>query len=195
MHAFNINTLLVACLLLLTFSSNALAETIISNADLKEARLLVKTFGGELKLELETAMRTGGPAKALEVCHLQAGPIAKKLSLSSGWSVGRTSLKVRNIDNKPDEWEAMTLLQFEKRKAAGEDVKKLEHSEIVKVDDKMVLRYMKTIPTAGLCISCHGSRLSEDVSKKVTLLYPYDQATGFNIGDIRGAFSLQKNLK
>ena len=68
----------------------------------------------------------------------------------------------------------------------------MEYSETVKDGDKLVYRYMKPIPTAGLCLTCHGGDVSEEVTKKVQLLYPNDQATGFTVGDIRGAFTLQK---
>ena len=193
MNSFNINTLLVSALLVLPLSLNAQSEP--PNENLQEARLLAKTFGGDLKSVLKTAMETGGPIKALEVCNLQAVPIAERISSSSGWSVGRTSLKVRNIDNEPDEWESKTLLEFEQRKMAGEDLNKMEYSEVVNDGDKMVFRYMKAIPTAGLCVSCHGANLNDKISKKIKLLYPADKATGFNVGDIRGAFSLHKIIK
>jgi hypothetical protein len=101
-------------------------------------------------------------------------------------------LKVRNDNNAPDDWEAMTLRQFEKRKAAGENLKTMEYAETVKEGDKLVYRYMKPIPTAGLCVSCHGDVMPEALSDKVKTLYPNDQATGFKAGDIRGAFTLQK---
>jgi hypothetical protein len=130
----------------------------------------------------------------LEVCNLQAGPIAQKNSISSGWDIGRTSLKVRNVSNTADKWELSTLLQFEKRKAAGESLKTMEHAELVKEGDKSVYRYMKPIPTAGICMQCHGVTLGDEVSKKIQLLYPNDLATGFNVGDIRGAFTLQKKI-
>lgn len=193
MNSLIISILLVGTLLMLPISLNAEPES--PNKNLQEARLLVKTFSGDLKSVLKTAMKVGGPIKALEVCNLQAEPIAEKISSSSGWRVGRTALKVRNIDNEPDEWESKTLLEFEKRKFAGEDLNKLEYSEVVNDGNKTVFRYMKAIPTAGLCVACHGSSLNEELSKKVKLLYPSDKAIGFNVGDIRGAFSLQKIIK
>ena len=193
MNSLIISILLVGALLMHSISLNAESES--PNKNLQEARLLVKTFGGDLKSVLTTAMKVGGPIKALEVCNLQAEPIAEKISSSSGWHVGRTSLKVRNIDNEPDEWELKTLLEFESRKAAGEELNKLEYSEVINDGNKTVLRYMKPIPTVGLCVTCHGNVLNDDLSKKVKLLYPSDKATGFNVGDIRGAFSLQKVIK
>jgi hypothetical protein len=193
MKSTGINVLLASTLSLLPFLASA--EEIVPSQNIQEARSLVKAFGSDLKHVLKTSMKSEGPIKALEVCNIQAEPIAKQNSSVSGWDIGRTSLKVRNENNVPDEWELNTLHQFEKRKAAGEDLKTMEYSETVKDGNKSVYRYMKPIPTAGLCVKCHGVNLGDEVSKKVKLLYPNDQATGFNVGDIRGAFTLQKIIK
>ena len=190
MKPLSINILLICAFSLLPLVLNA--ESSHSNQDLQKARSLVKVFGGDLKPVLKTSMKTGGPVKALEVCNLEAGPISEKNSLLSGWQMTRTSLKTRNEKNKPDDWELKTLLQFEKRKIAGENLKKIEYSEVVKEGDKKVFRYMKAIPTSGLCVTCHGSDLNGELTKKLKSLYPHDKAIGFNVGDIRGAFSLRK---
>lgn len=193
MRLTKISVLLASTLSLLPFLANA--EAMVSSQNAQEARSLVKAFGSDLKHVLKSSMKSEGPIKALEVCNIQAGPIAEKNSTLSGWDIGRTSLKVRNESNAPDEWERNVLHQFEKRKAAGENLKTMEYSETVKEGDKSVYRYMKPIPTAGLCVKCHGVNLGDEVSKKVKFLYPNDQATGFNVGDIRGAFTLQKIIK
>jgi len=190
MKLFSVNALLLCTLAALPFQSNA--ETAISDQELQEARSLVKAFGSNLKSALKPAMKSGGPVNAITVCNLQAGPISETVSAQSGWQVSRTSLKVRNANNTPDTWELMTLLQFEQRKAGGEDLKTIEHSELVIQDGQSVYRYMKAIPTADLCLKCHGSQLDNAVSAKLKELYPYDQAVGFSKGDIRGAFSLRK---
>ena len=137
-------------------------------------------------------MKTAGPMKALEVCNTQSGALAETNSALSTWDLARTSLKVRNTSNAPDAWEATILRQFEIRKVAGEAINTMEYSEVVQVGEKTVLRYMKAIPTVGLCLVCHGSKLADEVSNKVNELYPNDQATGFKLGDIRGAFTLRK---
>ncbi len=190
MKSFNVNALLLCTLIVLPLHSNA--ETAISDQDLQDARSLVKTFGSELKSALKPAMKSGGPVNAINVCNLQVGPISEVFSARSDWQVSRTSLKVRNVSNAPDEWELKTLLQFEQRKAAGEDLKTMEHSELVTQEGQSVYRYMKAIPTAGLCLKCHGSQLGDAVTVKLKALYPDDQAVGFSVGDLRGAFSLQK---
>ena len=180
-------------LFLCSFQINA--DNTVPESDLKEARSLVKAYGGELKAALKPAMKNGGPVNAIDVCNLQAGPIAQTVSERSDWQVARTSLKVRNATNTPDAWELKTLLQFEQRKAAGEDIKAIEHSEVVTLEGQQIYRYMKAIPTAELCVKCHGSQLDNTVAAKLKEYYPYDQAVGFNAGDLRGAFTLQKIVK
>ncbi len=190
MKSMSIKVFLVSTLSILPCLANAGEK--VPSQDILEARSLVKAFGSDLKHVLKTSMKSGGAIKALEQCNIQAGPIAVKNSSSSGWNIARTSLKVRNESNAPDEWESMTLRQFEQRKAAGEQLKTIEYSETVREGDKLVYRYMKPIPTAGLCVTCHGGDVSEEITTKVKSLYPNDQATGFKVGDIRGAFTLQK---
>ena len=80
------------------------------------------------------------------------------------------------------------LEDFEQQKAAGKDISSLAWSETVEVDGKQEFRFMKAIPTAPVCLNCHGTDLSPDVSRILADLYPMDRATGYREGDIRGAF-------
>ena len=190
MKSISMSVLLTSALSLLPLHVNAVETAITSDID--QARSLVKVFGVDLKSVLKTAMKTEGPIKAIAACNTKAGPIAEKHSALSNWNIARTSMKVRNQKNVPDEWESTVLKQFEQRKAAGESVKSMEYSQTLKTGDKTVYRYMKAIPTTEVCLACHGGNLDEKIAKKVKYLYPKDQATGFNLGDIRGAFTLQK---
>lgn len=193
MKLIRLHAPLLCALVIVPFQLNA--ETAIPDQELQEARSMVKAFGSDLKSALKPAMKSGGPVNAIDVCNLQAGPIAQTISSQSDWKVGRTSLKVRNASNTPDAWELKTLLQFEQRKAAGEDIKAIEHSEVVTQEGQSTYRYMKAIPTAEMCVKCHGSQLDNAVSAKLKEYYPYDQAVGYKAGDLRGAFSLQKIKK
>ena len=109
--------------------------------------------------------------------------------------IGRTSLKIRNSANAPDNWELAVLRQFEARKIQGEPADKLEFFAVID-DDKgqKTFRYMKAIPTVALCLNCHGETLSPEVAAKLKELYPNDQAHGFKEGDLRGAFTIAKPL-
>ena len=139
-------------------------------------------------------MKEGGPVHTIQVCNNVAPQLAEAHSQMSGWRVARTSLKVRNPENAPDAWETAVLNEFESRKAAGEDPMKLVKAEVVEENGRQVFRMMKAIPTAEVCTKCHGAEIAEPVAAKLDELYPEDQARGFNVGDLRGAFTLKKPL-
>jgi len=189
------NRIILSTSILLIVSFNSLAESGIPKQALQEARATVKSFAEQLKGALKPAMKKGGPVEAISVCQHQAGPIAESVSAKSDWLVSRTSLKARNEANQADAWELKVLQTFEQRKADGENIKTMEYSERVVSNDKPVYRYMKAIPTGELCLKCHGSSLDSAVSASLKKHYPNDLAVGFNKGDIRGAFSLQKAVK
>ena len=156
------------------------------------SREAIKSFAGALQKQLKSAMTDGGPTAAIEVCNVAAPEIAQSESAARGWSVGRTSLKLRNPDNAPDEWELAVLRDFDARKAAGEDPGTLDHAEFVAVDGQRIFRYMKAIGTQPVCIVCHGTSIGPEVVAKLDALYPDDRARGFTVGDIRGAFTISQ---
>ncbi|MGD8784977.1 MAG: DUF3365 domain-containing protein [Thioalkalispiraceae bacterium] len=172
----------------------ALAAAPVLASDVEDrvnaSRATVKSFMKELKGELQSAMKAGGPVNAIQVCNQKAPQIAARASDEKGWNVGRTSLKLRNQNNAPDDWEKQVMQKFEQRKADGEDPKKIEFYEVVTNGDKKQFRYMKAIPTAPVCLACHGEKINPEVTAKLDQLYPDDKARGFKAGDIRGAFTI-----
>ncbi|MCP4285008.1 MAG: DUF3365 domain-containing protein [Gammaproteobacteria bacterium] len=164
-------------------------------ANVAEAKTIIKAFFEQLKGELQTAMKAGGPVNAIKNCQLQAPSIANEMSVKSGWKVRRTSLKLRNPANTPDAWELEVLNKFEQRKAAGEDPKLIAHAEVVEQNGKSEFRFMKAIPTAELCLNCHGENLKPEVAAALDSHYVADKARGYKLGDIRGAFTLSKPLE
>ncbi len=171
----------------------ALAQQLDPNV--AEARQVIKQFFSQLKGELQKAMKEGGPVHAISVCNEKAPKIADKISADTGWYVARTSLKYRAPTNSPLPWEKKVLKEFEARKAAGEEVQKIDYKDVVEEDGKKVFRYMKAIPTGKICLKCHGGKeVAPEVEAKLHELYPGDKARGFKVGDIRGAFVLKKTL-
>lgn len=165
------------------------------NPNAAEAKGIIKEFFTELKGELQAAIQDGGPASAISVCQRKAPAIAHRLSEESGWDVGRTSLKLRNAAlNAPDAWEEQVLREFEARKQAGEDAAKMAHAEVVGTDEGERFRFMKAIPTGEVCLKCHGTEIDPAVAEAIDQAYPNDEARGYELGDIRGAFTLSKPL-
>lgn len=186
-------SLILAAAVLLAAGS-AQAEQ-AANPNAEEAKALVKEFATTLQGELQTAMKAGGPTNAIDVCKVRAPAIAADLAGRSGWEVGRTSLRVRNqAMNLPDDWETGVLKAFEERKAAGEPLDTMAFGEVVESEGGKRFRFMKAIPTAEVCLACHGSAITPEVTATLDEQYPGDQARGFALGDIRGAFSLSKPL-
>ncbi|MFW5450705.1 MAG: DUF3365 domain-containing protein [Methylophagaceae bacterium] len=161
----------------------------------QQSKVAIQEFATTLKGALVSAMQSGGPTEAILVCNQVAPTIAASLSEKYGIDIARTSLKVRNPDNKADCWEQKVLRQFEDRKQAGEAINTLSFSEKINRDDGQELRMMKAIPTGEVCLKCHGSNIAEPVQATLDKLYPDDQATGFSLGDIRGAFTIRKTVK
>jgi hypothetical protein len=157
------------------------------------AKKKIQGFASELKGSLSEAIQAGGFKKGVVVCKDIAPFIAAKSS-TSGWTVGRTSLKTRNKNNTPDAWETSILNGFESQYSTGSDIKSLigfaEHIE----QQTITLRYMKAIPVDGLCLSCHGENVSAEVKKILDEQYPNDDAIGYKIGDLRGAFTLSQTI-
>lgn len=160
----------------------------------EEAKGVVMAFGGPLKQTLGGSMKEGGPVNAIGVCNEKAVGIANEAAAKTGWHVARTSLKLRNSNNKPDSWELNVLNMFEEKQAAGAKMGTLAFAEVVETNGKKQFRFMKAIGTVDVCLNCHGMDIKPDVAAKLDALYPDDKARGFAVGDIRGAFTLRKDL-
>ncbi len=187
-------TAALAALSGLAFTAPARAEDDL--AALKaEAAGIVKAFAGELKGELVSAMKAGGPVEAIGVCNLRAPEIAAAHAEASGWSVGRSSHRLRSEANHPDAYTEAVIADFLAREAAGEPVEGLVSAGIVEEDGTRVFRFVKAIPTAAPCLNCHGGdNVKPEVIEKLAELYPNDQARGFEPGQMRGVFTLSKPL-
>ncbi len=163
--------------------------------DLKaRAVVLVGEYATSLQTALKGALATSGPVGAISFCHDQAPQIAADISRSSGWAVGRTSLRIRNASSTPDNYEAKVMEEFSARIAKGEAVADLIKAEVVEENGGKVFRFVKAIPTTEVCLTCHGANIKPEIKAKLDELYPGDKATGFNLGDMRGVFTLSKRL-
>ncbi len=164
------------------------------DGELLLSRVVSKQLGDQLKSKLVDTLQSEGPISAISVCNIDAVKISTAISIRNDLKVGRTSLKIRNPANQPDAWETKQLMWFSSQVESSSDLKSLEIHEVVAENNKEVFRYMKAIPMQEPCILCHGSTLAPSVKESIKNLYPHDQATGFEIGQIRGAFTVKINL-
>ncbi len=176
-----------------------LSAAAASAAELEEraaaSRAVVQEFQQRLQAELKAAMKDG-PVKAIGVCSEKAPAIAAELSEKRGGKVARTSLRLRNPKNAPDEWERKVLERFELRTRQGERPDTLEFYEIVEREGRKEFRYMKAIaiPKNAPCLVCHGRAIDSKVDAKLKALYPEDRARGYQEGELRGAFTVRQPI-
>jgi hypothetical protein len=161
------------------------------------ARSAVGDFAGRLGNELKKTMGSEGPAAAISVCRDVAPQIAGEMSRRNGWRVVRVSDKPRNpMLGMADAWESEVLTQFRERADKGEALQKMSYSEVVSEGGRRYYRYMQAIGTKPLCMTCHGAaeQLPAAIRSALAADYPYDPATGYKPGELRGAFSIKQPL-
>ncbi len=160
-----------------------------------DARLAVNQLLQQVAGELMREYAMSGTLRSLEVCKYTATEVSSKISKRFGAQVRRVSLKVRNPAlGTPDAWEQTQLKAFERRAADGENPAKLEVAAFVNEPAGRYYRFMKAIPVSELCLNCHGPKdtLTAAAIAQIEAEYPFDRATGYAVGDIRGAVSYKK---
>lgn len=136
----------------------------------------------QYKQDLQGALRTGlsqGVVEAIAACNTQAPEIAARLS-QQGIRLGRSSHRLRNPQSVPPDWAQPTLEDY----VAHPETRLPRH---VLLDNNRA-GYIEPIVLQPLCTACHGTHLAEPVASRLAELYPDDQATGFEPGDLRGIF-------
>lgn len=179
--------LLAAVLFTSVSATPALAA---DSAELSASRAAAGDLLKVLKGEMEKALQNGGPINAIHFCNENAQQLTKEVASKHSVDVRRTSLRIRNPKNQADAWETGVLEQFNVRRANGEAAKDLEHFEVVDSNGTKTFRYMKAIPLFGPCYNCHGA-VKPELKSEITRLYPNDKAVGFEVGDVRGAFTVK----
>lgn len=163
----------------------------------EESRKVAQGFMQQLGSELKKEISTNGPEAAIKVCKTLAPSVAGELSLKNGWKVSRVSLKVRNpLLGTPDAWEQKVLADFDQRAVNGDKLDKLEYAEIVTEPQGKFFRYMKALPVQPGCLMCHGApeNLADGIKARFAAEYPHDKATGYNVGQVRGAITIKRPL-
>lgn len=154
---------------------------------------LLTQLGGKLKAELTAK----GPESAVGVCKQAAPEIAASVSKQTGMQVRRVGTRVRNVETgTPDAWETKALASFAARLKQGEKADTMELAEVVTEPSGKYLRYAKAITVQPVCLTCHGpvERIPEGVKARLEAEYPMDRATGYQVGELRGAVVVKRPL-
>jgi hypothetical protein len=175
-----------------------LAHAQDSDALLAETRKTALPVLPKVVKAMQTAVQAQGPVAAIAVCKEKAPQLLQEMRAQTGWDIRRVSLKTRNeATGTPDVWEARQLAEFNIRVANGAKAEQLEVGEIVTdTNGKRSYRYMKALPVAEVCQTCHGAAdtLSGDLKAALARDYPHDLAVGYATGQVRGALTVKRPL-
>jgi len=145
---------------------------------------------GELVPKLQTAMKSGGPEKAITVCKEVAQTTTLHTSKNfPDLTITRISDRARNPINQADSADKSVLNDWETLIKKGQPLPEAT----VKVSDHQSAIYYKPIMVGEVCLKCHGdpSTFTDGLSQQLKSLYPEDQATGYKLGELRGAFRVE----
>jgi hypothetical protein len=169
----------------------------VSENQLAGMRETAMDYMKELKGVLIEQIQTGGVLQAVSVCSDTAQVLTNEFGLSKGLFIRRVSLKNRNTNNYPDDFEKGVLNRFQLLHQNNGLTSETEYAEITTEDDIKYLRYLKPIVIQAECLNCHGneSDMIPEVNKLITQKYPDDEAKGYKTGDLRGAVSIKTAIE
>jgi hypothetical protein len=158
---------------------------------LAEARVAAGELTAKLKALLTEELARGGFDGAIAVCAEVAQESTAEYREAFKNDIRRVSLRRRNPANEPDDYERAVLETFDSLPV--DERPGAEHWEVISQDGAESLRYLKPLVTQPLCLTCHGDRESMAPAVREALAedYPDDQATGFEVGDVRGAVTIR----
>ena len=194
MRRFIFSTALILAFLFVHCSEN---KQEVSENQLVAMRTTANDFMKELKGVLIQQMQTGGIVQAVSVCSDTAQLLTNKFGVERGVFIKRVSLKNRNKNNFPDDVEKRALNKFELLKQNNELDGETEFAEITTDGNYKYLRYLKPIILQAECLNCHGNQenMMPDVKDLIAQNYPADRATGYKVGDLRGAVSIKISIE
>ena len=159
----------------------------------RQGREIADKAQQELLQTLKKAIQEGSIPHAVQYCKLEALPLTDSLSEQYGVEISRTSLRLRNGANAPDELEKQLLEAYQYNAEEG-----LPLEPNVQEVGREYLLYTQPIMIGNeLCLSCHGElpEVSAETTEKLNKLYPNDQAHGYELGSFRGMWSIKFPIK
>ncbi len=143
--------------------------------------------GAVLTRNLTEAMKTRGVLNAISFCNVMAVPLTDSMSAHYSVHIWRVSDKPRNPGNRAGSDEQGYITDMQSAITAGKKPQPVLASQQGKI------RAYYPIITNSLCLNCHGPRKQINPAVRVRLrdLYPKDEATGYDINQLRGLWVVE----
>lgn len=136
------------------------------------------------------AINTKGTENALEFCSSKAYPLTDSMAIALHASIKRVSDKNRNPQNAASPDELVYIQKGKELLLQGQPISPL----VQEMNGKMVAYY--PIMTDQMCLQCHGkpeAQILPATLEKIHTFYPSDQATGYDLNQLRGMWVIEMN--
>ncbi|MEQ9287512.1 MAG: DUF3365 domain-containing protein [Cyclobacteriaceae bacterium] len=148
-----------------------------------------------LSEKLATSIKENGIPGSIKFCRTVALPLTDSIGMANQVSIKRTSIKLRNPENRPNSLEGQLLeayqYSFEHQQEMREEVQAVDGTNSVLFTKPILLKN-------PVCLNCHGeigNNLLDENDKLLKSLYPADSATGYKLNDFRGMWSITIDKK
>lgn len=169
-------------------SSQTETAPIDTAAVIQEGKTIVQSTFTTLSSNLSGALKEGDVAHALQFCNVEAMPLTDSLSTHYGIEIRRASHRPRNPQNQADSLELASIQSYIDQLEKDGELKPIVHNR------RGQILFHAPIRIAGdLCLNCHGSPgtdIAQTDLEVIRELYPEDEATGFEMGELRGIWSI-----
>lgn len=148
--------------------------------------LIAQTFDTLRNTLLKTIGEKGFPG-AVSFCNTKALSLTNTYA-AEGITIKRTSDKLRNPANRPDNMEQEILSAYLQMKRDKQELK-----PVFKKDAEGNRHYFKPILLQAMCSNCHGDKTTQirpDTWESILQKYPADAAFNYKEGDLRGIWHL-----
>lgn len=165
----------------------------IDSGSLAMAKDAANALGGDLVQMLTGELERGGPAAAIAVCA-DSAQVRSNRHGTPGVAIRRVGTRVRNPLNAPDAADQVALDAFAAAIAGNRPLPDTAFV-VTTAQGTRELRYLRAIRVQEMCLACHGNpdSIAPAVRSVLVSRYPEDQATGYSVGQLRGAISVRIN--
>lgn len=143
-----------------------------------------------LSSNLQAALQSGGVSNALPFCSLAASPLTASMAEKHGVTLRRVTHKARNPAGKASEVELAVLQAFAIALAETTNPPPTFATNLVAGQATF---FAPIVLNHELCLKCHGEPGKDIAAGNLAVIrqhYPQDEATGFKLGDLRGAWRI-----
>lgn len=159
-------------------------------AAIERGRAIAAETFGLLSTNLQNALASGGVSNALPFCSLAASPLTASVATRHGVGVRRVTHAPRNPSARASEVEETVLEGFRAALTSGQTPMPLATNLL----PGRATFFAPIVINHALCLNCHGepgNDISADNLAIIRRHYPRDEATGFKMGDLRGAWRIE----